>query len=73
VNAYRAAREQGRDVQFGRTSFHFAEPEPEVPPSPARVAVLRRQEERFVWMERKYRRAARCPWLPVPPDPPEPE
>jgi hypothetical protein len=32
--------------------------------------------EKMAWhetMEGKYERAARYPWLPVPPDPPEPE
>jgi hypothetical protein len=35
----------------------------------ARNLAWAEQEER---LKRKYRRAARYPWLPVPPDPPEP-
>jgi len=68
--SYEAAREQGRDVEFVRVRPHYSEA---VVPTPARSAVLRRQEEHVLRLQQKYERAARYPWLPVLPDPPEPE
>jgi hypothetical protein len=43
------------------------------PPSPARLALLQRQEAHFRRLADKYRRAARYPWLAVAPDPPFPK
>lgn len=37
------------------------------------LALARRRTAYHAAMARKYRRAARYPWLPVAPDPPEPE
>ncbi len=39
----------------------------------ARAAMLRRRMDWHCDMWQKYGHAARYPWLPVPPDPPEPE
>jgi hypothetical protein len=41
--------------------------------SPALAASWKRKAERCARLAQKYRRAARYPWLPVEPDPPEPE
>lgn len=44
-------------------------PRPSAGPQPLEAKLLAYLEE----MERKYDRAASRPWLPVDPDPPEPE
>ena len=47
-------------------------PSPLPPPSPAELDATRRAAEYHEAMALKYERAARYPWLPVEPDPPEP-
>ena len=37
------------------------------------AADLMREANTHAWLKTKYERAARHPWLPVPPDPPPPE
>jgi hypothetical protein len=41
-------------------------------PSPARLAKMKVQAAHYARQRAKYERAARYPWLPVAPDPPEP-
>jgi hypothetical protein len=42
-------------------------------PSPDRLARMKAEASYFAGLRAKYERAARFPWLPVEPDPPEPK
>jgi hypothetical protein len=42
-------------------------------PSPARRVKWRTISAHYIRLRQKYERAARCPWLSISPDPPEPE
>jgi hypothetical protein len=41
-------------------------------PSPGRLARMKAEASYYARLRAKYERAARYPWLPVEPDPPEP-
>jgi hypothetical protein len=57
---------QGRAIEF--RYLHWGPATPDVPIMQAHY----RRSEYFEALQRKYERAARYPWLPVAPDPPEP-
>jgi hypothetical protein len=69
---FRRAVTEGREVSFGCCFSCEVDPV-NTPPSPARIAEMRRSAERFEFLARKFDRAARYPWLTVAPDPPKPE
>lgn len=83
VTAYSAVEENKPDLNGEWERFWFSEspnpPKPR-PYTPAEAEVIEAwfatRQRRIAYheaMSRKYDRAARRPWLPVPPDPPEPE
>src|SRR4051794_8604286 len=78
----RRERFRRKAQEYARTSndlylrgFYFGK-ETTFGPSPAEVRISDEYERRSIQYQRlseKYERAARSPWLPVEPDPPEPK
>jgi hypothetical protein len=60
-------------ANYSRRADYFASLQPEWVSWQSGSHSFRAKWDYWVEMEHKYRRAARYPWLPVAPDPPEPE
>lgn len=65
----RAANEEGLVGMYIERRYHWGPAEPEKPIIQAHY----RRSDHYDALRAKYERAARRPWLPVPPDPPAPD
>jgi hypothetical protein len=64
----RASNQEALSGMYIERRYHWGPAEPEKPV----IAAHYRRSDHFAALRAKYERAARFPWLPMPPDPPTP-